>query len=290
MAYKLSGKSVPEGVWQAAMATELVHTALLMHDDFMDQDVLRRGMPTTQAYFGKQHGKHFGDSMAVCAGDVVLSLGFETLVKCGLPAEMILEATAHLQRTVTQTAIGQAHDVAMGFVPSWTEDDVLAVYKAKTSLYTYENPLILGAIFAGLSKEICEILKTYALYGGLAFQIHDDILGVFGDSEKTGKSTDSDLRQGKRTLLALKTLEMGTKEQKVAFELVWGKEAANSEEIDRAKKAILESGALEYTRNLATDFANKAVEALEELRKLDVDQKSVDFLQGVAIYTVERSV
>ncbi len=290
VAYELTGRSVPDGVWQAAVAVELVHTALLMHDDFMDEDVLRRGLPTTQAFFAGTYGQHYGDSMAVCVGDLVLALGFETLSRCGLDPALVVEGVTHLQRTIMQTVMGQAHDVHMEFAQSWSEQDVLAVHTAKTSLYTYQNPLMLGAIFARLPQSVRDMLHTYALYGGLAFQIQDDILGVFGDTEKTGKSADSDLRQGKRTLLALKTLELGNIVQKEAFERVWGNKKATVDDVLAAKQAISESGALEYNRQISRDFAQKAVDAAEALRSMDLDGEAIDFLQGVAIYTVERTV
>ena len=102
---------------------------------------------------------------------------------------------------------------------------MIALHRAKTAIYTYENPFGGGGI-GRLSAEVKRVLSLYAMDGGVAFQLQDDILGVFGSEEETGKSADSDLRQGKCTLLILKALEMGDDEQKKAVEAVWGKMAA----------------------------------------------------------------
>ena len=108
---------------------ELVHAALLMHDDFMDEDQTRRGGPTTHMYFG---GGHYGDSMAVDIGDALLCLGFE------------LVEDKEILRAIVNTAYGQAYDVSLEKFGKWTEDDVLTMHKAKTAIYTYENPLFIG--------------------------------------------------------------------------------------------------------------------------------------------------
>lgn len=288
--YKLASLPVSQGIWMAGAAIELVHTAILMQDDFMDEDVLRRGMETTNAFFAKQYGHHFGDVMAINTADVVLSMGYELLASCGLNPDRVLDAMKHLQRSINYTAVGQSHDVMMENVKTWDETDVLAVHSAKTGLYTYQNPLFVGAILAGLSEEVKEILKEYAQDGGVAFQIQDDILGVFGETADTGKSADSDLRQGKRTLLVLKTLEMGNTEQVDALKNVLGNKAATAEQVVMAKKAIEESGALKYNKDFAVNLAKKAVRTAEKLRKFDLNSEAIDFIQGVAEYMVVRKV
>lgn len=275
--FKLGKGEISEGVWQAAAAVELVHTALLMHDDFMDEDLLRRGQETTNAYYAKKYGKHYGDTMAVGVGDMVLCLGFEVLGKCGLANDRVIAAMNHLHRSILYTSVGQAHDVTLGHLENWTEEDVIAVHKAKTGFYTYENPLLVGAILGGVNDEVIKILKEYAEDGGVAFQLQDDILGVFGEPDKTGKSADSDLMQGKATLLVLKAgLESKT--------------GRTHEEVELAKKQIIESGSLEYSRNLAKSLAKKAANTAEKLRAFDLDPEAIDFIQGVAEYMVEREV
>lgn len=291
-AYELSSQKADERVWRAAMGVELVHTALLMHDDFMDRDSVRRGGPTTQKFYeGKAGGDvHYGESMAVNAGDAVLCLGYRLLLDCGFPADKAKEAVDQMLRGIVNTAYGQAYDVTLEVMRNWTEDDVIALHKAKTAIYTYENPLLVGAALAGLSAEVKRILSEYAMDGGVAFQLQDDILGVFGTEDETGKSADSDLRQGKCTLLVLKALEMGNDEQKKVIESVWGKMAAGRTGLDLAKKAISESGSLEYSRELAREYAGKAAATASKLRDCGLDSEAIDYIQGIAEYMVERKV
>lgn len=259
--YMLSGKVPDERVWEAAVGVELVHAALLMHDDFMDQDRVRRGGPTTHEYFG---GGHIGEAMAVSLGDAILCLGFE------------LVPTKQMLRAIADTAYGQAYDVSLQEFGKWTEDDVITLHKAKTAIYTYENPLFIGAQMAGLKGQVFEVLHEYAMNGGVAFQLRDDILGVFGDPSETGKSADSDLRQGKRTLLVLKALKHPA--------------VKKIRDLEAAKKAIIETGSYEYSRQMTKKYAQKAVEAAEKLRKLKLNAEAVDYLQGIAQYMVEREV
>ncbi|MEK7167946.1 MAG: polyprenyl synthetase family protein, partial [Patescibacteria group bacterium] len=188
----LLGKPEDERIFKAAMAVELVHSALLIHDDFMDQDDIRRGLPTTHQFFANGDD-HYGASMALNLGDIILTLGYELLLKCGFEPELVNKAAAKLLRTAINTGYGQALDISLEKIPDMDESDPIAVYKTKTALYTYENPLVIGAILAGLDQEILDILHDYAMDAGVAFQIQDDILGVFGDSQKTGKSDNSDL-------------------------------------------------------------------------------------------------
>lgn len=287
-AYKLNQKEESSEIWKVAEAVEMIHTALLMHDDFMDRDSVRRGKPTTQAFFAKGD-LHYGDSMAVCVGDAVLCLGFERFLESDLPKDQVKKALKQLLRGITNTAFGQAFDTSLAKVKSFTEQMVLDLHQAKTAIYTYENPLVSGAILGDASDEVIEVLKNYSKYGGVAFQLQDDILGMFGNEEKTGKSNNSDLLQAKVTLLIVKTLENGSVEQKDSLLKVWGKEGSE-EDIEAAKKAIKESGSYDYSIKKARSLALLAVEEARKLRTMDLNRESVDFLEGIAQYMVEREV
>lgn len=288
--YLLGKSEVDERIVKAAMGVELVHTALLMHDDFMDQDDVRRGGPTTHKFF-ENGDKHYGESMAVNIGDALLEIGQELLLSANFEDNLVRRAALKMLRGITNTAWGQAYDVTLEKMKNeWTEDDVITVHKAKTAIYTYENPLFIGAILAGLEGKVFEILHDYAMAGGVAFQLQDDILGVYGDPEKTGKSANSDLLQGKCTLLVMKVFKEGSQEQIGAVEKVWGKRKASIEDIEAAKKAIKDSGSLEYSRTIAKDYAQKAANTAERLRVLNLDKEAIDYIQGIAQYMADRDV
>lgn len=287
--FKLGGRNIDERIWPAAEAVELVHTALLMHDDFMDRDLVRRGGPTTQVYFANGD-EHYGESMAVCLGDAILCLGFERLNNCGFDPILVNRASQQFTRGITNTALGQAYDTSLSKMKEMTEEMVMSLHRAKTGIYTYENPLMIGGILSGLDDEVMNVLREYAIAGGIAFQLQDDILGIFGNEEKTGKSANSDLLQGKVTLLIVKLMENGTEEQKQVVKKVWGKLEAANEDIEAAKLAIKESGAYEYSVAKAKEYAENAATFAANLRKFNLDKESIDFLEGIARYMVEREV
>lgn len=287
--YLLSGREPNEEIWKVMEAIELVHTALLMHDDFMDEDKLRRGLPTTHEYFA-DGDKHYGEVMAVNVGDAVLCLGFEKVLESGFDKDKVLEAAKILMRGIANTAFGQIYDVTLPKLGELTEEKVLAIHRAKTAIYTYQNPLLIGGILAGLGKEVLEVLKEYSYKGGVAFQLQDDALGMFGETEKTGKSADSDLLQGKSTLLIAKTLELGNKKQKDNLLRAWGNKNATDEEKIKAKKAIRESGALAYSVEKAKSLTFEAIEIAEGLDKFGLNREATDYLKGIAEYVVSREV
>ncbi|OGL53806.1 hypothetical protein A3K55_00815 [Candidatus Shapirobacteria bacterium RBG_13_44_7] len=288
----LGGEKADERVCRAAMAVEIVHTALLMMDDVMDQDNLRRGKPTTHKFFEGEDGDgHYGESMAYSTSIAILTIGYQLMLDSGFDNEKAKKVSDKFLRGVANTAYGQAYDVNLEKIKDdWGEDDVMVLHKAKTAIYTYENPLFVGAILAGLEGKVYEILHDYSMDGGVAFQLQDDILGVYGDPEKTGKSADSDLLQGKCTLLVIKLLKDGTPEQIKALNSVWGKRTASREAIDLAKQAIIESGSLEYSRKISKEYAARAAKIAEKLRELNLNKEAIDYIQGIAEYMVNRDV
>lgn len=289
-AYLLNRPEIDERIWRVAMSVELVHTALLIHDDFVDEDTSRRGKPTTHVYFGMTD-KHYGNSMAVMVGDMVLCAGYQLLVESGFTGTPLVDAMSKMLRGIMDTSCGQAYDISLQRLRhKWSEDDVIALHKAKTSIYTYENPLLIGALLGDLSRDAFPILHNYAMDGGVAFQLQDDILGVFGDPEHTGKSADSDLLQGKATLLVMKVFLEGSNAQVHAVEKVWGRHHATRADIEDAKQAIIDSGSLRYSKAVSREYALRAVKSAMDLRRLQLDTGSITYLQGIAQYMVERDL
>lgn len=284
-------KNVPEKVsLQAAMAIELVHTALLMHDDVMDQDTLRRGKPTTHIFF-QNNDIHYGESMAYTTGVAILCLGFELMTQCDWYTDLVLKSTRQILSSIEKTAYGQAYDITLSKMQKWTEKDIIALHKSKTAIYTFENPLFVGAILSGITnKKIFDTLHSYAMCTGVAFQLQDDILGLYGNPKKTGKSDYSDLLQGKCTLLVNYVRKKGTQKQKEAIKKVWGKKHAEKEDIESAKKAIIESGSLEHSRSISRKYAKKAIEISEKLYNFCLNKKSVDYFKNIVEYMIERQI
>jgi len=296
--YKLLGGKDEKSAIQAAMSMELVHTALLIHDDFMDQDDTRRGQPTTHKYFEKIHKenrwrfdpKHYGESMAVTAGDIALLDGYEILGHSLFPDNLKIKSLNRMLRGVINTGLGQAFDVSLEASGSASKKDILDLHYAKTAIYTYENPLHVGAILAGANENDLEIISKYAIPGGIAFQIQDDILGLYGNPEKTGKPAHSDLMQGKMTLLIIKAFEMGSPNQIKLLKKIWGKRNLTEDEANIARKIIKQTGSLDYSRKISIKYAKKAQKAIPEMIKRRWDKKAINYLDGIAQYMVEREM
>jgi geranylgeranyl diphosphate synthase type I len=294
--YRLFKNDKEKEVIKVGMSIEVIHTALLMHDDFMDQDDTRRGLPTTHEYYRKYHKQnkfrfdalHYGESMAITVGDTALMLGFEILGKSKFPNSRKIEASNRTLRGILNTAYGQAYDVTLEGLGKGTEDDIIDIHRGKTSIYTYENPLHIGAILAGAKKSDLEILTKYAIPGGIAFQIQDDMLGLFGDTKKTGKPAHSDLRQGKMTLLIIKALEFADRKQKRRLLEIWGKHDLTEKEATEARKIVVDTGSFDYSVKTATKWAKEAQKAIPEMLKRKWNKEAIGYLDGVAQYMIER--
>lgn len=296
--YKLLGGIDEEEILTAAMSVEIIHTALLMHDDIMDQDPVRRGFPTTHKYFKTYHKQnkyigssdHWGQSMAIDIGDIGLFAGSEILMRSPFADNLKVKASQSLFRALMETGIGQADDISIEAIGTATEKEILALHHAKTGIYTYENPLHLGAILAGAKQKDLELLSLYAISGGIAFQLQDDILGLFGDSSKTGKPANSDLRQGKVTLLITKAIELGSKKQVAQLKQIWGNKNLTEKDAMEARKIIIETGSLNYSVKLSRKYAKKAQKAIPIMKRKNWNKQSLEFLAGIAQYMVEREI
>ncbi len=294
--YRLFKNDKEEEILNASMSIELIHTALLMHDDFMDQDDTRRGLPTTHEYYKKYHSDknfrfnstHYGESMAVNIGDIALMNGFRILGESNFASNRKILALNRTLRGISNTAYGQAYDITLESLGIGSEKDITDIHHGKTAIYTYENPLHIGAILAGAKTKDLKLLSKYAIPGGIAFQLQDDILGLFGDTKKTGKPAHSDLRQGKMTLLIIKALENANKKQTEKLLKLWGKHGVTDTEANIARKIVIDTGSLDYSKKVSVKWAKKAQKAIPEMIKKGWNKESIDYLDGIAQYMVER--
>ena len=192
-------------------AFELLHTALVIHDDIIDQDFIRRGKPTVSAHYrdealtqGKSRAaaEHIGQAAALLAGDALISKALHLLqTACGTQAhgQRIMEV---FHTAIQHAAAGELDDVLFSaHLQSAGLDEVLGMHRLKTAAYSFEAPLVTGAILAGASDDVITRLGRFASLLGSCYQIIDDVLGTFGDAQTTGKPNDSDLREGKMTVL-----------------------------------------------------------------------------------------
>ena len=299
-AYRATGGTGEEAILAASCCLELTQTMLLIHDDIMDKSDLRRGRPSVHADFAHRYsGKpgaeqcrsvdpaHFGVALAIAAGDLAGQLALRALESAHFPAEQQRRALNVYTAMTRDVCYGQVLDMHAGdrFM-CLSEKDVLTIHRFKTARYTTEGPLHLGAVLAGAGDEMLAVLSMYALPLGQAFQLQDDLLGVFGKEEQTGKSADADIKQGKRTLLVLKALELGTVAQRAAVEAALGNAGATPEQIAAARQALEDSGARRYCQQRAMTLANEARSAMATA---NLEPQAREFFSGLVDYVVDRA-
>lgn len=293
--YLAAGGKEHNKMIKAALSVELIHIFLLIHDDIIDRDELRHGVETAHVHYGKigsslfskLQGDHFGNSMAIIMGDMVHALGNQVLFESTFDPALVLKALTKLQSIVALTVIGQTKDVYIEYAKEATEEEVLRMYEYKTARYTVEGPLHLGAILGGGDKELLDALSRYAVPLGIAFQIQDDILGIFGSEEKLGKPVGSDIQEGKWTILVSYSMKMlrGTDAEEFSDLLRKG-DVLTEKDTERFQELVRQSGALEYAQSLAARYISEGRKAVLELESIDAVAK--EFLISVADFMTNR--
>jgi geranylgeranyl diphosphate synthase type I len=290
--YKAIGGRDEEAITQAALAVELMESYLLIHDDIMDQDELRRGYLTihkiyenkSKRLFSTEH-KRFGESMAIIAGDILAILGSEAIAYARFPQKNKIRAIDKFNRVVINTCFGQILDIRSELENDIKEENILRTHELKTAVYTIEGPLHIGALLAGASEKQLKVLSNYAIPLGQAFQIQDDILGMFGEQKKLGKPIGSDLKEGKKTLLIVKALERANDTEKKIILQGLGNKNLSDKEIDKIKSIIKVTDSLAYSQELAIGLINRAKSVMVS-SKFRKDAKN--FLVGIADYMLNR--
>jgi geranylgeranyl diphosphate synthase type I len=246
----------------ASLGCELLHAYLLVHDDFMDRDELRRGGPTLHVTLGQKHGQHLGGSVALLLGSLTQAWAHELLLDTPAPPERVLRAARLFEQAIAQVTAGQMLDL-LASRGEPTSQEVLEIERHKTGGYTFELPLLLGAALCGASEELEDALRRYARPLGQGFQIADDLLGTFGSPEVTGKPNASDLREGKRTLLITRALELATADDARTLRGALGREDMTDAEADGLRALLSRTGAVDAARSDAERLCAEALRALE---------------------------
>jgi geranylgeranyl diphosphate synthase type I len=270
----------------AAASLEWLQASALVHDDLMDASDTRRGRPSVHRAFEARHrddARHgdaagFGRSAAVLLGDLMLSWCEELFRANGLATSS--SAAAYLDLCKTEVVAGQFLDVVSQTRASVSVDEAMRVVRYKSAKYTVERPLHIGAALAAAGPELIAALTEIALPLGEAFQLRDDVLGVFGDPEVTGKPAGDDLREGKRTVLVARTSELTDDDGRAILLANLG----TSDGIDPVRELIVESGALAAVE---ADIARLEAQADAAIDRLGPDARSI--LGPLALTTTRRS-
>ena len=219
LGYEIAGGEVNDEVIKAATAMELFHLGLLIHDDVMDQDDLRRGIKTIHMRY---QDRHFGETIAINAGDETFGWSVEILSRLNLNPALLNKAMAVWGKYFTRVGYGQILDVMTDQRKNTSDEEVLKVLAIKSGEYSCVLPLLLGATLGGGRKELLDNLEKYGMELGWVFQLRDDWLAGYGDPAKTGKPVGNDSREGKRTFVTMYGKEKA--EQAIAKHMMIGKD------------------------------------------------------------------
>ncbi len=255
---------------RACAALELLHASALVHDDYMDASDVRRGRPATHRAFATLHRERgwsaspeqYGASAAILLGDLLLSWSDELLRTCGLPPERVLDALGYFDLTRTEVVAGQFLDVSAQARGTTSVDVAMRVVRYKSAKYSIERPLHIGAALAGASPAVTAQLSRFGLPLGEAFQLRDDLLGVFGDPGVTGKPAGDDLSEGKRTVLIALALDGLDPARREHLDRSLGN-PLSEEEVAELRTLITSSGADEQVERMITDLTGQALEVLD---------------------------
>jgi len=276
-----------------AYAYEMFQTSVLIHDDIIDNAKLRRGKETIprricKRYFNKKKTKNYqvdvlklANSIGICAGDLGFYEANKILIENYSKNKNLNKLLECYNDIIIKTIKGEIIDVALPFMGKYNfyqseEKDIIDIYHLKTSWYTIIGPFILGYILGG--KETFQLLENTLNKIGIAFQLKDDILGIFGNSLVIGKSNISDIEEFKQTILYSYILNTPYKKE---FLKLYGKSNIKEKNLIKIRELLIKSGAYEYAKNYLDNIYN---ECIEDINKLELKDIGKDILKGLLIY------
>jgi geranylgeranyl diphosphate synthase, type I len=280
-------------VLRAAAALELLHSALLVHDDIMDGDRLRRGEPTVHARYEAEARRaravdpeRTGMALGVSAGDLAIFAALDEIASLEVDPALALALVRRVGGELALVGAGQFEDVALGADRGWpSRAAVLAVYTYKTARYTFSLPLACGALLAGARPAQVARLERIGELLGTVFQILDDDLGMFGSEADTGKPVGADIREGKKTLIAREILRRAGGAERRRLSPLFGKRSLTRRDIETVREAAERLGARQAVLDAAARMAKNADRLAAGLR---VEPRCRRVLREISAASVSR--
>lgn len=283
-------KKSDEKVLKASISIELTQTYLLIHDDIMDQSDVRRGKPSfhveteNRMLKGVPGSKRIAENLAIIAGDLAESYSHEILFSSGIGDKELLNASDELAKIVETTGYGQILDIYSAISEDFSQSDLMRLHMWKTAKYTIEGPLMMGAKLSGKTEGL-ENLSQFGYLLGVAFQLHDDVLGLFGNEKVTGKSIKNDVNEGKKTLLMLKAIENSPPEDAEFVRKCLASGNVSDDDFEKLRKIVKDSGSYDYS----IETMKKMIEQCKEyLASIDGNSEVKDFLLWFSDYIISR--
>ena len=260
-----------------AAALEVLHSFTLIHDDVMDNDDLRRGVPTVH--------RRWGVPLAIASGDLLFAKVYQAMVEPAiqgvLHCERVVSCIERVSEATVEICEGQVLDTQFPRAQDVTEDDYVSMVGSKTSAL-FRACAEVGAIVGGGDPNDVSLLGSFAWDAGIAFQIVDDVLGVTADEETLGKPIGSDLREGKKTLIVIHALKRATPAEKITLEKVLGVSNTSAQDIATAIEVLIGTGGVEYAKTRAREYADAARANLASFPESNTKR---DLLELVELFT-----
>ena len=287
--YEMCGGTDRKMIVQAARSIEMLHAYMLIIDDIQDRSALRRGKPSAHEMIAAYHQQrkfkndadHAGISLALNAALAGAHAAQAILANMDTEPQLRLNVLSITNRTMGITAHGQTLDIINELVAEPAQADIERVLEWKTALYTVINPLHVGMVLAGADCRATDAITPYGHFAGKAFQITDDILGIYGDQKDLGKTPGDDIREGKGTLLALYALKHAAPTDKAFLKKCLGDPELTVKDFEECRRIIKDSGALDHAQKEAAKYLNQALSSLDAVKGL-WSRGGAEFLKGIA--------
>lgn len=278
--YSGFAKKTPSGLYRTALSLELLHDFMLVHDDIIDKSKMRRGKLSVHAALDRYLSKHRnvkfnGQDLSIVIGDIIYALAIHAFLSVREEPYRKEMALKKLTEAAFYTGSGEFIELILGLksIDNITLNDIYRVYDLKTANYTFAAPLSMGAILAGANISEVNSLYRYGIYVGRAFQIKDDVIGIFGSEAKIGKSNLTDLKEAKKTILIWYAYKHCNRPDKSAIRNIFSKKRVDKNDLIKARKIISSSGALQFASDEINALIKKA-ESINRQSKMNLKYKN----------------
>lgn len=294
LSYGLARNDEPDEVISVGAAVELIQSALIVHDDIMDHDQIRRGRKSLYYQYVETAQKnqlsdplHTGESLGICAGDIAFFLAFEILAALDNTRHPTWKLLRVVAEELAHVGIAQMQDVYWGASSRIiSENEILDLYKYKTGRYTFSLPLVLGAMLAGLDDARIQLLERLGERYGTIFQIRDDELGLFGQEKELGKPVGSDIRSAKKTIYHHYLMRKASKTDSAELSRIFGNSEANVADIQYVRETAENLGIIDDVNLIVDEKVKEAQILLDSLG--DLDPQHIALLHQMLDYIKER--
>ena len=269
--YAPKTQKISRKLYNASTCMEFLHNFMLIHDDIIDRSDLRRGKPTMHKILENtvktSNPEKLGIDLGIIAGDIVYALAIDAFLSINEPAERKERALKYFIQTAAFTAMGEFIDTVSGVkkIEDVDEKEVFLNYTLKTARYTFDCPMVTGAILAGAKDREIKKISHFGILIGQAFQIQDDIIGIFETEANIGKSILSDLAEGKKTLLVTHAFSVLRGKARHAFLKIFTKKTKTLKDLETVKKIFVETKSLGYALEAIHTRLNEAQKILHGL-------------------------